>query len=77
MDISVCICPKFFLILQAIIKVGANLLKSIVIYSSRGGNTKRVAEAIASELSCSAVKITKDKSQTQLLDDFDLVWVST
>jgi flavodoxin len=53
-------------------------LKPIVIYSSRGGNTHKVAEAIASELGCESVKISRDNApSTGKLNDYDLVFVGT
>lgn len=53
-------------------------MRAIVVYSSRGGNTEKVALAIASELKCRAVKIGKDFNPSTLaLDDFDLVFIGT
>ena len=53
-------------------------MKPIVLYSSKGGNTEKIACEIASELSCSCIKITKDfNSSTVNLRDFDLVFLGT
>ena len=52
-------------------------MKSIVVYSSRGGNTQKVAEAIASDLGCEVVKITKDNQPSEKIADCDLVFVGT
>jgi flavodoxin len=53
-------------------------LKPIVLYSSKGGNTEKVASEIASELNCPCIKITKDfNSSTVNLRDFDLVFLGT
>ena len=53
-------------------------MKTIVIYSSKGGNTEKVANEIASELNCQCVKIAKDFDKSTLdLNGFDLVFVGT
>jgi flavodoxin len=53
-------------------------LKPIVLYSSKSGNTEKIASEIASELSCSCIKITKDfNSSTANLRDFDFVFLGT
>ena len=53
-------------------------MNAIVVYSTRGGNTEKVALAIASELKCKVVKIGKDfDSSTLHLDDFDMVFIGT
>ena len=51
-------------------------MKSIVVYSTRSGNTKKVAEAIASELSCPCLRITSD-SLTVSINDYDTVFIGT
>jgi flavodoxin len=53
-------------------------MNAIVIYSSRGGNTEKVALEIAAELGWKAVKITEGFDVLTLpLDDYDLVFVGT
>jgi flavodoxin len=53
-------------------------LKPIVLYSTVGGNTEKVAREISSELNCQCVKITESfDSSTLKLSDFDLVFVGT
>jgi flavodoxin len=53
-------------------------LKPIVLYSTKGGNTEKVAGEIASELNCPCIKITKDfDSSIVNLNDFDLVFIGT
>jgi len=53
-------------------------LKSIVLYSSRGGNTEKIAREIASELNCRCEKISENFDSTSIdLDDFDLVFIGT
>ena len=50
----------------------------IVLYSSKDGNTEKVALEIASELNCPVKKITKDSIPSSVeLKDFDLVFVGT
>ncbi len=53
-------------------------MKPIVLYSSKGGNTEKIASEIASELNCSYIKISKDfNSSTVNIRDFDLVFLGT
>jgi flavodoxin len=53
-------------------------MKPIVLYSSKGGNTEKVAGEIASELNCPCVKITKNSDPSTVnLNDFDLVFIGT
>jgi flavodoxin len=53
-------------------------LKSIVLYSSRGGNTEKIAREITSELNCQCEKISENFNSTSIsLDDFDLVFIGT
>jgi len=53
-------------------------VNTIVVYSSRGGNTEKVALAIASELKCRAVKISKDFDASTLpLVNFDIIFIGT
>lgn len=53
-------------------------MKLIVIYSTGGGNTEKVAGEIASELSCQCIKVSKGfDPSTFFLHDYDLVFVGT
>jgi flavodoxin len=53
-------------------------VNAIVVYSTRGGNTEKVALAIASELKCKVVKIGKDFDASTLpLANFDTVFIGT
>lgn len=53
-------------------------LKPIVIYSSKSGNTERIAKEIASELHCLCEKIDENFNLTiKDLDNFDLVFLGT
>jgi flavodoxin len=53
-------------------------LKPIVLYSTVGGNTEKVAKEIAAELNCQCVKIAEGFDSSSLdLNDFDLVFVGT
>ena len=53
-------------------------LKPIVLYSSRSGNTEKIAKEIASEINCPCIKISKDfNSSTVNLRDCDLVFLGT
>jgi flavodoxin len=52
--------------------------KPVVIYSTKGGNTKKVAEEIACELNCPIKEVTKDTDPSSInLTEFDLVLVGT
>jgi flavodoxin len=53
-------------------------MNAIVIYSSRSGNTEKVALEVSAELGCKAVKISKEFDASTLpLDAFDMVFVGT
>lgn len=53
-------------------------MKPIVLYSTIGGNTEKVAKEIAAELNCQSVKIAGGfDSHTLNLNDFDLIFVGT
>jgi flavodoxin len=53
-------------------------MNPVVIYSSKSGNTKKVALAIAKELNCNSIKISKEINfSTISLKDFDLVLIGT
>ena len=54
------------------------LLKPIVLYSSRSGNTGKIAREIASELNCRCEKIDETFDSTIIdLDNFDIVFLGT
>jgi len=53
-------------------------LKPIVLYSSKSGNTEKIAREIASELNCRCEKIDETFDSTSIdLDNFDLVLLGT
>jgi flavodoxin len=53
-------------------------MRTIIIYSSKSGNTKKLADAMASQLGCDSVRITSDAaSSTVDLEEYDLVLVGT
>jgi len=53
-------------------------MKSIIIYSSKSGNTKKIAESMASQVGCEAIKISSDNSQSIVdLEGYDLIFVGT
>ena len=53
-------------------------MKPVVLYSSKGGNTEKVAGEIASELNCPCIKITKNPNSSNVnLNPYDLVFVGT
>ena len=54
------------------------LSKPIVLYSSKSGNTEKIAREIASELNCRCEKISENSDSTNIdLGDFDLVFLGT
>ena len=50
--------------------------KPVVVYASKGGNTKKIALQIAAELGCEALKVDS-KAAPPNLDSYDLVFVGT
>jgi flavodoxin len=53
-------------------------MRSIIIYSSKSGNTKKIADSMASQIGADAIRITADSSQSTLdLEEYDLVFVGT
>jgi len=53
-------------------------MKTIVLYSSRSGNTKKIADSIAAQVGCEAIKITSDSNPSTLdLEGYDLIFVGT
>ncbi len=51
-------------------------MKPVVVYSTRSGNTRKVAEAIASELNCPCLRITSDSSAVNI-NNYDIVFIGT
>lgn len=51
-------------------------MKLIVLYATKGGNTQKVAEQIANQLGCRAIRINK-QNPTVDLAGYDLVFVGT
>jgi flavodoxin len=53
-------------------------MKPIIIYSSKSGNTKKIADSIASQIGCVAIRITSDGVPPIAdLEGYDLVFVGT
>ncbi len=53
-------------------------MKPIVIYSTKSGNTEKVANAIAAELACPCIKISADTRPSAVdLEPYDLVFMGT
>jgi len=53
-------------------------MKTIILYSSKSGNTKKIADLIASQVGCDAIRITADSIPLNLdLEGYDLVFVGT
>jgi flavodoxin len=53
-------------------------MNPVVIYSTKGGNTEKVALEIAQELNCKAIKISGESDfSTISLKDFDLIFIGT
>jgi flavodoxin len=49
--------------------------KPVVVFASKGGNTKKIAQQIAAELGCEALSVSGNASIN--LDGYDLVFVGT
>jgi flavodoxin len=53
-------------------------MKPIIIYSSKSGNTKKIADSMASQIGCDAIRITSDNALSTVdLKEYDLVFVGT
>ena len=53
-------------------------MKSIILYSSKSGNTKKIAESMAARVGCEAIKITSDSNPSNAdLEGYDLIFVGT
>lgn len=54
------------------------MMKTIIIYASKSGNTGKIAASMANQLNCQAVKVTAQTSPSTLdLDSYDLIFVGT
>ena len=53
-------------------------MKTIILYSSKSGNTKKIADSMASQVGCDAIRITADNTPPNVdLEGYDLVFVGT
>jgi flavodoxin len=53
-------------------------MNPVVIYSTKGGNTEKVALEISQELDCKSIKISGETDfSTIALEDFDIVFIGT
>ena len=53
-------------------------MKLIVLYSTKSGNTKKIADEIASELNCEAVRIPQiNEMPTIDVNNYDLIFIGT
>ena len=53
-------------------------MKPIVLYSTKSGNTKKIADEIALELSCELLRITQTNSKPIAdLNNYDLLFIGT
>ena len=53
-------------------------MKAIVLFSTKGGNTQKVADEIASELNCESLRISKDTPIPTIdVKNYDLILIGT
>jgi flavodoxin len=53
-------------------------MKPVVLYSTKSGNTRKIADAIASELDCESLRIAHfNLKQTKDLNIYDLIFIGT
>ena len=53
-------------------------MNPVVIYSTKGGNTEKVALEIAQESNCKAIKISEESDFSKMsLEEYDLVFIGT
>jgi flavodoxin len=65
-------------IISSSVYVTSDSMKPFVLYSSRSGNTKKIAEAVTSELNCTSLRITNSYLvQTKDLSNYDLFFVGS
>ena len=53
-------------------------MNPVVVFSSKGGNTQKVALEIAQELNCNAIKLSEEPDFSKIqLKDYDMVFLGT
>lgn len=53
-------------------------MRPIVLYSTIRGNTKKIADEIASELKCESIRISQTNSTLNIdLNNYDLIFIGT
>jgi len=53
-------------------------MKAIILYASKSGNTKKLADQMATQIGCEAVKITSTSTSATLnLEEYDLIFLGT
>ncbi len=52
-------------------------MKPIVLYASRTGNTKKIAQQIANTLNCKSLQITKNSLPNKDLEQYDLIFIGS
>jgi flavodoxin len=53
-------------------------MKTIILYSSRSGNTKKIADSMAAQIGCEAIKIASGSDASTVdLEAYDLIFVGT
>ena len=53
-------------------------MRPIIVYSTKSGNTKKIADSMASQVGCDAIRITSDSTPLTVdLEGYDLVFVGT
>ncbi|MGD6851861.1 MAG: flavodoxin family protein [Candidatus Bathyarchaeia archaeon] len=53
-------------------------MKPIVVYASKSGNTKKIADSMAAKLGCQAIKITPQSNPSTVpLEAYDVVFLGT
>ena len=71
-------CAQIFFKLMSKIEQRGCYLRPIVLYSSKSGNTEKIAREISSELNCRCEKISENFDSSLIdLDDFNLVFLGT
>lgn len=53
-------------------------MRAIILYASKSGNTKKIADSMAAQLGCEAIKITPENTPATFdLEQYDLILVGT
>jgi flavodoxin len=52
-------------------------MRAIILYASKSGNTKKIADSMAVQLGCETIKITAENTSSFDLEKFDLIFVGT